>query len=311
MRVRLLTCFIITILILVGSYPVLAKGNIYGDPFIPGRLYNIESVVQTDFSAPVSCSVAGSSGEFSYDQIESDSLTFNWTHIPGTELEYIQTNFPPGCQEFVYVEQEFYWNHNVLPTSSNLSLSFSITTTGMFHNDTWESMFEIGIWLVSPHNNWERVSTFDCYGDRMYTEYNILRTWSTDTTFQELIRNETESEAKLVVGLIPSWRFQWHPDSEPWRYYYGSVIVEFHEAIFDILYRTESEFPEVGTPLYQTTWANGYSDDFQDSSTTPDGISYLLTVEDHEDYHNIFSVTRINQKAVISWQRSWNLILTL
>jgi len=305
MRVQSLSCYILTILILSGSYPVAAQSNDFGEPFIPEVLYDAEDIFRTNFSNPMSGGVSSPSGEFSFFS-EPDALVLNWTHTSGTELEYRTVGYLTGCQEYAYFEQEFFWNRNVLPAASNLSLSFNITTTGTFHNYSAYSLFEICVWLVLPFGEWNDITRFNMHEDGFFDVYGKLGSWATDTVFQYLVSNETTSPARLVVGLRPTWRFQGDFQSDPWRSHNGSVSVQFHDASFSLLCRTDVEIPVTGEPLYQTTWANGYSINFQDSCTTSQGISYILTSETHEDMHTEVSVTKLDPTLQILWQKSWN-----
>lgn len=298
-------CFAL-VLIFSWCNPVASQASIYGEPFIPDHLYEDIDILNTNFSEPMSCGVSGTSGEFSFES-ESDSLILNWTHEPGVELEYSSVDYHSESEEYVYFYQDFFWDQDVLPTSCNVSVTFDITTSGTFHNVSAYSLFDIYAWLISPTGWWDPIATFSIYGDGVYDSYRELGSWATNSVFEELISGSTGNSARIAIGLIPSWRFQAFPgDEEPWRYHNGTVLATFSKAGFSLLVRTEAEIPATPDPLYQTTWANGISDSYQDSSTLSSGISYTLTSEDHENLYTQVTLTKLDPRLDILWQKSWN-----
>ncbi|MFW9848976.1 MAG: hypothetical protein ACFFF4_07535 [Candidatus Thorarchaeota archaeon] len=309
MRKELLFVIVVWLLVIFIPFPSSAQNNDENTAFIPNMLYeSIQLLNNSDLFEPVTCGIEGSSGEFSFCHTQDMGyITLNWTHIAGTELEYNLTSSTlPMDFDFSYFGVEFSWNQNVLPTFANLSLSYNITTTGNFQYDNWPGMYEIWTWLESPNGNWYRFGTYYGGNDEPFFQWGMVADWATDLVFQDLIDLGSSSSAKVIIGLVPSWRFISGTTSDPWQTYNGSVLISFSNVNMDILYRTANDFPEEYQPLYESEWQQGDSDLYRDSYLLPDGRSLLLSAYEIDHYIQGSSLTMMDARAEIMWRKTWN-----
>ncbi|MHA1908799.1 MAG: hypothetical protein ACW98Y_15975 [Candidatus Thorarchaeota archaeon] len=288
---------------------VIAQESIEESAFIPEDLYDSTDLLDNpDFLEPNEGDVNGSSGEFSVHQnLESGFFTLNWTHTAGTELVYDNSSgMLPRCQDFAYLTQDFTWTNEVLPTFSNITLRYNVSTTGDFRYDFWPGMYEIQMWFIDPNHNWERINTFYGGSDETFTDWVILDGAETDSVFQSLIDEGPFIGAKLAICLVPSWRFYENYDTYPWDSYNGSVLVSFQYASMNVLFRTPEEFPKESEPLYELEWNQGDSDYYRDSCLTTDGRSLMLSTYEIQNQLIGSSLTYLDSRADMIWRKTWN-----
>ena len=306
---RIPIALVLVFILLIGATPVFAQETAPDTAFIPSDLYDSKELLNnTELELPVECGISGDSGEFSYLQNQDAGMVIlSWTHVAGTVIEYNLTDSSfPHSLEYAYFYEEFSWNHDVTPTSANLSIVYNITTTGDFQNDFWPGMYEIWTWLVHPNGNWFRIENFYGGNDETFSQWIIMGNWVTDEVFQGLIEAGPMATSKLVIGLVPSRLFLSNFDSDPWREYNGSVLISFQKLNMNVFYRTENDFPTAGEPLYERSWRQGDSDRYRSSCITPEGYTYLLSMYDDDNLGHGTSLTKLDSRAEVVWRKTWN-----
>jgi hypothetical protein len=309
LRYKVSVALVLVIIIFSSTTLVFGQDIDQRTIFIPSNLYSSTNLFDnTELHDPVGLGASNPSGEFSFQQdVEAGTVTLSWTHVAGTELIFNMTNPTfPVSREYSLFSIDFSWEYNVLPTQSNLSMSYSVSTTGDFQNDNWPGLYEIWTWFVYPDGTWERIYSFYGGADVEFNDWEVLGDWATDGIFQSLIDAEPDAHAELVVGLAPSWRFLEYGEVEPWRTYNGTVSVTFSEVCINSLYRTQNDFPDVNTPIFDTIWNQGDSDSFQDSCLTPDGKSLIITSYETANFIAGSSLTLLDERAEVVWRKSWN-----
>ena len=272
--------------------------------FVPESLYDsMELLDNTNLEEPVSFEIQGDSGEFSHTQnLTAGSLTLNWTHVAGTELDYdlSNPNYPESL-EYVYFSQEFDWEYNVLPTATRVTVEYSVSTTGTFQEAT-DSMFFIRSWMVYPDGHWMRVVRSDYDASNWLDNGHYLRDYETSTLFTQV--HGLDQSARLVLGLVPSSYFLGDMSDRPWQYYNGSVLATFNNVSIDVMFRTDNEFPSQLEPSYEITWNQGFSERYLDSCLGPTGNTLILSSYDtlytgSLQYHTL---TMLDYRAEVIWR---------
>ncbi|MHA2426405.1 MAG: hypothetical protein ACXAEF_16570 [Candidatus Thorarchaeota archaeon] len=94
MQTRNLMVLVVVFILLLGMMRVTAQESFQESAFIPTDLYDsMEILSNSEFKEPIEFGVFGDCGEFSYTQdLEFGTVTLNWTHIPGNEIEYNLTD---------------------------------------------------------------------------------------------------------------------------------------------------------------------------------------------------------------------------
>jgi peptide/nickel transport system permease protein len=185
--------------------------------------------------------VEGSSGEFTGTRNfaaspdEKSNVTFEWTHVANTTIEFRLPPDPdenlPDTLDFVYFAQTFEWGYERLPKDVNVTVSFSIETTGDFLTNVYGGkMFELMFWLIDSSGNWTRIyqsvppytgALINRPIDLGFTE--IVAAWKGMIDEGEGQQDPTDM-LTVAVGLAPTYSFaSTVTGPAPWTYYNGSV----------------------------------------------------------------------------------------
>jgi hypothetical protein len=183
--------------------------------------------------------VEGSSGEFAGTRnfaaspAEKSNVTFEWTHIANSSIEFRSPPDEelPDTLDFIYYTQTFEWEYERLPKDVNITVSYSIETTGDFRTDEYGGkMFELMVWLIDSSGNWTRIfESVPPYTGGLVDRpidlgfLDILEGW--EGMIDEGDGQEDPTDIlTIAVGLAPTNSFRSAATGpEPWTYFNGSV----------------------------------------------------------------------------------------
>ncbi|MFW9887251.1 MAG: ABC transporter permease subunit [Candidatus Thorarchaeota archaeon] len=184
--------------------------------------------------------VEGSSGEFTGTRNfaaspeEKSNVTFEWIHVANTSIEFRSPPDPdgnlPDTMDFIYYAQTFEWEYERLPKDVNVTVSYSVETTGDFRTNVYGGkMFELMIWLIDSSGNWTRIfESVPPYTGALVNRpidlgfLDILEGWDGMINEGEGQQDPTDT-LTIAVGLAPTYSFRNLNATEPWTYYNGSV----------------------------------------------------------------------------------------
>lgn len=294
-------------MLVMNTFPASAQVNY---SFIANSLYDSEELLPSPtLDGQLIFHEVDNSDEFSYSlDVDSQGSTIailNWSHTAGVLLDYNTTPTLPVCQEYIYLGQNISWNHDIVPTALNISITYQVNASGNFLGDNWPGMFEIQTWFMRP-DGFQTITNRFYWGHRGFqTQYTLVDLSSIDTIFSPLCES-IESQAFFAIALVPSWRFLDNFGESPWQFFNGSVVAQFKEIHLDTLYRESNSSLPVKQAFHSNTWRMGQSDRYHDSELGPDGNLYILTYQEMNGVPWGTTLTRINEDAEIVWQKSWN-----
>ncbi|MHA1962647.1 MAG: ABC transporter permease subunit [Candidatus Thorarchaeota archaeon] len=185
--------------------------------------------------------IEGSSGEFAgahnvaASPDEKSNVTFEWTHTANTSIEFRSPPDPgenmPDTLDFIYYTQTFEWEYERLPKDVNITVSYSIETTGDFRTEAnGGKMFELMVWLIDSSGDWTRIfQSVPPYTGVLIDRpidlgfLDIVEGWDGMIDEGEGQEDPTDS-LTIAVGLAPTYTFTSAASGpEPWTYFNGSV----------------------------------------------------------------------------------------
>jgi peptide/nickel transport system permease protein len=188
--------------------------------------------------------VEGSSDEitgtrnFATSLDEKSNVTFQWIHVANTSIEFRSPPDPddnlPDTLDFVYYAQTFDWEYERLPKDVNVSVSYTIETTGDFHTNQYGGkMFELMVWLIDSSGNWTRIfQSVPPYTGSLVNRpidlgfLDILEGWEGMIDEGDGQQDPTD-RLTVAVGLAPTYSFaSTATGPAPWTYYNGSVTAK-------------------------------------------------------------------------------------
>ena len=184
----------------------------------------------------------GSSGEFTGERnlaaspAEKSNVTLAWTHNANTSIEFRSppdsSDTLPDTLDFVYYTQTFEWEYERLPKDVNITVSYSVTTTGDFRTDEYGGkMFELMVWVIDSSGDWTRIfQSVPPYTGALVNRpidlgfLDILAGWEGMIDEGDGQEDPTDN-LTIAVGLAPTYSFRStaFTGAEPWTYYNGSV----------------------------------------------------------------------------------------
>jgi hypothetical protein len=239
-------------------------------------------VINEELIDPVSITISGSSGEFSYFQsafLNGDQgvVRLNWTHVANTSI--VESGYSPS-QDFVYLTQTFDYPFNEVPRKVYLEMDCSMTLYGDF---TAERLFAAAaFWLIDPSGNWEGPD-FATPSDT-HTEWNLSHE-CTNEEKQEIfggtievdgVQEDSNDQITVAFGLTPSWWFfRGETGSENWRLYNGSAILDINRVAITLVRGTPVDDPQIEEPIdtYRFPHAQGMPY-FEELVSSDDGYLY-------------------------------------
>jgi len=194
----------------------------------------------------------GDGSGFDYEYVspalgaDHGAIRLNWTHQAGDNPSFVIPPIPmsnlPDANRFAYFTQEFAWPKDRMPSDVNITIRYSVFTTGSFANETAAGlMFKVYVWLIDSSLNWRMVyKSYPPYTtvnqerriDLSY--FDILEAWGgmipdEDTGVQE----DPADVLTFAVGIAPTAQFRFFSGTNPYQFYTGSVAVEFtHLSLF-------------------------------------------------------------------------------
>ncbi|TFF67829.1 ABC transporter permease [Candidatus Thorarchaeota archaeon] len=165
-----------------------------------------------------------------------DYVSLTWTHQAGDRPDFILPRVVegemPATEDFVYFYQQFEWPFDKMPKDANVTIDFSVTTSGDFHQKQGGLMFKVYAWLIDSSDNWRMI--YESYPP--YTEiwqsrgvdlnyFDVSAAWGGMVPDEDGMTVDPDNCVKLAVGLAPSFNFLTFSGERPYEHYSGSVNV--------------------------------------------------------------------------------------
>jgi len=168
-------------------------------------------------------------------------VNLTWTHEANHTLDFVVPPIPMSemadCRDFVFFNQTIDWTYDRLPNDVNMTIEYSVTTTGDFATREYAGlMFRIYIWLIDSSGNWKMVyKSYPPYTSELQTR-TIDLSWLDMLAGWEGMVSDPKTGAPqedptniltIGVGIAPTKEFRYFGGENPWRLYNGSVTAKF------------------------------------------------------------------------------------
>lgn len=216
------------------------------------------------------------------DSAGKGTVTLNWTHEAGTELNRQNIFSYPECSDFIFFSYNISYPYETKPDEVIAHFDYRANLSGDFlEQEGGDMMFRIYIWIVDSSGNWNEVYTSSApytssYETRVidFSYFDIVGIF--DGMIQTGgIQEDPTDTLSLRIGIAPTSNFFSYLGEEPYMTYNGSVVLQTKS--FQMI-----AYGDLGSELDKQTHIDmgnysidGYMPSYGDIASVENGSIYL------------------------------------